>query len=107
MFLAPNEQRTKACLEKRAWQTRHASDCLCRSDLSKDCRARLSESFIPRSGSATGLLMKGRALMRIAIPMNGDRLDPHFGHCEKFALIDVAPGSKVVTSSQEIAAPEH
>jgi ATP-binding protein involved in chromosome partitioning len=45
--------------------------------------------------------------MRIAIPVNGDCLDPHFGHCAKFALIDVAPESKTVTSAMEIPAPEH
>jgi ATP-binding protein involved in chromosome partitioning len=45
--------------------------------------------------------------MRIAIPMSGDRLDPHFGHCAKFALIDVAPESKNILAKQEIPAPEH
>ncbi len=45
--------------------------------------------------------------MRIAIPMQGELLDPHFGHCVKFALIDVAPGTKTVISSEEIPAPEH
>lgn len=45
--------------------------------------------------------------MRIAIPMNGDRLDPHFGHCARFRLIDVHPESKKVVASQEVSAPEH
>ncbi len=45
--------------------------------------------------------------MRIAIPVSGDRLDPHFGHCARFVLIDVAPESKTVTASCEVPAPEH
>ena len=45
--------------------------------------------------------------MRIAIPVNGDRLDPHFGHCARFSLIDVADDSRTVLSTVEIPAPEH
>ena len=45
--------------------------------------------------------------MRIAIPMSGDCLEQHFGHCEKFVMIDVAPGTKEVDSTTEIPAPEH
>jgi ATP-binding protein involved in chromosome partitioning len=45
--------------------------------------------------------------MRIAIPITGDCLEPHFGHCEKFAFIDVDAGTRQVTASTETAAPEH
>lgn len=45
--------------------------------------------------------------MRIAIPVTGGQLSQHFGHCEKFALVDVDPDSRSVTSSAELAAPEH
>jgi predicted Fe-Mo cluster-binding NifX family protein len=45
--------------------------------------------------------------MRIAIPMADGVLAQHFGHCEKFALIDVDPAGKEITQSTEIAAPEH
>jgi predicted Fe-Mo cluster-binding NifX family protein len=45
--------------------------------------------------------------MRIAIPMADGVLALHFGHCEKFALIDVDPDRKEITQSTEIAAPEH
>ena len=31
----------------------------------------------------------------------------HFGHCEKFALVDVDPVTKQITASSEVAAPEH
>ena len=45
--------------------------------------------------------------MRIAIPMSGDFLEQHFGHSEKFAMVDVAPGTKEVSAVTEIVAPEH
>lgn len=45
--------------------------------------------------------------MRIAIPMADGVLAQHFGHCEKFVLIDVDPSKKEITQSTEIAAPEH
>ncbi len=45
--------------------------------------------------------------MRIAIPITGGRLAQHFGHCEKFALVDIDPVTKQMTASTEVAAPEH
>jgi predicted Fe-Mo cluster-binding NifX family protein len=45
--------------------------------------------------------------MRIAIPIAEDRLNPHFGHCEKFAIIDVDPKTKEVIATTEEVAPEH
>jgi len=45
--------------------------------------------------------------MRIAIPMADGRLAQHFGHCEKFALVDVNLAAKEITGSTEVAAPEH
>ncbi len=45
--------------------------------------------------------------MRIAIPTTGDCLDPHFGHCDKFAIVDVDPKTKSVTATTEAPAPEH
>ena len=45
--------------------------------------------------------------MRIAIPMSGNALDQHFGHCEKLALIDVTPGTKEIAKILELAAPQH
>ncbi len=46
-------------------------------------------------------------MMRIAIPLNGGHLAPHFGHCERFALFDVDPETKEIIGSTEVAAPEH
>ncbi len=45
--------------------------------------------------------------MRIAIPIAGGRLAQHFGHCEKFALMDVDPVTKQTIASTEVDAPEH
>lgn len=45
--------------------------------------------------------------MRIAVPMTGENLDQHFGHCEKFALIDVDPETRGTTSAVVERAPEH
>lgn len=45
--------------------------------------------------------------MRIAIPMADGHLAQHFGHCEKFALIDIDTVTKLITASTEVAAPEH
>lgn len=45
--------------------------------------------------------------MRIAIPMASGHLAQHFGHCEKFALIDVDPVTRQITATSEVEAPEH
>jgi predicted Fe-Mo cluster-binding NifX family protein len=45
--------------------------------------------------------------MRIAIPMTDGLLAQHFGHCEKFALVDVDLATKEITASTEVEAPEH
>lgn len=45
--------------------------------------------------------------MRIAIPITGDCLEQHFGHCEKFVLVDVDPASKQIAATTEAPAPEH
>lgn len=45
--------------------------------------------------------------MRIAIPMTDGVLAQHFGHCEKFAFVDVDPKTKLVKAVVEVPAPEH
>lgn len=45
--------------------------------------------------------------MRIAVPVANGKLAQHFGHCEKFALVDVDPATKAITASIEVEAPEH
>jgi predicted Fe-Mo cluster-binding NifX family protein len=50
---------------------------------------------------------KEHTRMKIAIPMADGRLAQHFGHCEKFALVDVDPVTKQISASTEVEAPEH
>jgi ATP-binding protein involved in chromosome partitioning len=50
---------------------------------------------------------KGKAIMRIAIPVSSGRLSPHFGHCEEFTLIDVDAESGNVTGQETVKAPPH
>ncbi len=45
--------------------------------------------------------------MRIAIPLAEGQLAAHFGHCEKFALLDVDTDKREITGSTEVEAPEH
>ncbi len=45
--------------------------------------------------------------MRIAIPLADGKLAMHFGHCERFALVDVDPTEKKILKREDIAAPPH
>lgn len=45
--------------------------------------------------------------MRIAIPLAKGILAPHFGHCEKFALIDADPASGKILTRTETSPPPH
>jgi ATP-binding protein involved in chromosome partitioning len=45
--------------------------------------------------------------MRFAIPVSGDVISPHFGHCEQFALIDVDEEKKTIVRKQLVASPGH
>jgi predicted Fe-Mo cluster-binding NifX family protein len=45
--------------------------------------------------------------MRIAIPLANDRLTMHFGHCERFALVDVDTAQKKILKREDIDAPPH
>jgi len=45
--------------------------------------------------------------MRYGIPVTSGVLDPHFGHCEAFALIDVDPAKKTILKKEIMASPGH
>ncbi|MEJ2744514.1 MAG: NifB/NifX family molybdenum-iron cluster-binding protein [bacterium] len=45
--------------------------------------------------------------MRIAIPVSNGKLSAHFGHCERFALVDVDPAAKKILKCEELDAPAH
>jgi predicted Fe-Mo cluster-binding NifX family protein len=50
---------------------------------------------------------KEKEQMRIAIPVADGRLAMHFGHCERFALIDVDRSAKRILKTEMVDAPEH
>ena len=45
--------------------------------------------------------------MKIAIPLLNGNLAPHFGHCERFAIIAADPATKSILSKEEIVPPPH
>jgi predicted Fe-Mo cluster-binding NifX family protein len=45
--------------------------------------------------------------MRIAIPLANGRLTLHFGHCERFALVDADPAEKKILGREDVEAPPH
>jgi len=45
--------------------------------------------------------------MRIAIPLAKGKLSMHFGHCERFALVDVDAAEKKIHRREDIDAPPH
>ncbi len=45
--------------------------------------------------------------MKIAVPVTDDKLCPHFGHCERFALVDVDFQKRAIMQTQMIPSPEH
>ena len=45
--------------------------------------------------------------MKIAIPTAEGKLCLHFGHCEKFAIVEVDVESKTITSTSFLTPPMH
>jgi predicted Fe-Mo cluster-binding NifX family protein len=45
--------------------------------------------------------------MRYAVPVTGDTVSSHFGHCEQFALFDIDEQSKKIRQKELIASPGH
>jgi ATP-binding protein involved in chromosome partitioning len=45
--------------------------------------------------------------MRVAIPVCEGVLSMHFGHCEKFALVDVDPAVQAIIGATELDSPPH
>jgi ATP-binding protein involved in chromosome partitioning len=45
--------------------------------------------------------------MKIAIPLANGVLSAHFGHCEKYAVIEVDDNAKTIIKSDEYPAPPH
>jgi predicted Fe-Mo cluster-binding NifX family protein len=45
--------------------------------------------------------------MKIAIPLVDGKLTLHFGHCERFALLDVDLSTKEILKREDVEAPPH
>jgi ATP-binding protein involved in chromosome partitioning len=45
--------------------------------------------------------------MKIAVPVTQGALSSHFGHCEQFALFEVAEDGKTITGRQDLTPPAH
>jgi predicted Fe-Mo cluster-binding NifX family protein len=45
--------------------------------------------------------------MKIAIPLADGKLTMHFGHCERFALLEVDPVERKVLSREDLDPPPH
>jgi predicted Fe-Mo cluster-binding NifX family protein len=45
--------------------------------------------------------------MKIAIPVANGNLCLHFGHCEKFVIVDVDETTKTITGKEEVVPPPH
>jgi len=45
--------------------------------------------------------------MRFAVPLAKGSLSMHFGHCERFALLDADSETKEITKKEEVNAPDH
>jgi ATP-binding protein involved in chromosome partitioning len=45
--------------------------------------------------------------MKIAVPTAEGKLCMHFGHCEKFVIVDVDDTTKTITGKDEVVPPQH
>ena len=45
--------------------------------------------------------------MKIAIPVENNRLNAHFGASREFAIVEVDPETKTVLRTETLPAPEH
>ena len=45
--------------------------------------------------------------MHITIPLVQGRLSAHFGHCERFAIIEIDDNSKRTANRQDLSPPAH
>lgn len=45
--------------------------------------------------------------MKIAMPIAGNQLCTHFGHCESFYFFNISPDTKEITDKETLIAPPH
>lgn len=61
----------------------------------------------PQPKAETPIQAKENHSMRIALPLANGKLSMHFGHCERFALIDVDSATKAILKREDVEAPPH
>lgn len=66
----------------------------------------LDQTDLPKPSIETLETIKEKT-MRIAIPLADGKLAMHFGHCERFALVDADPSSKTILKREDLQAPPH
>ena len=69
----------------------------------------LNNAFEPllQSEKQIKTIKKERSKMRIAIPLVQGKLSLHFGHCEKFAVIDTDDNSTKIANREDLTPPAH
>lgn len=60
-----------------------------------------------QSDKQTETINKENSQMRIAIPLADGKLCSHFGHCEKFAIIDTDENSGSISNREDVTPPPH
>lgn len=68
---------------------------------------RVIAPILSLSNPAENIQQNKETAMKIAIPIAEGKLATHFGHCEEFALIDVDPSAKTITTRQRLTPPPH
>ena len=69
----------------------------------------LNSAFEPllQSDKQIETIKKEQNKMRIAIPLAQGKLSLHFGHCEKFAVIDTDDNSTRIANREDLTPPPH
>jgi len=69
----------------------------------------LNNAFEPLLGSDKQIATnkKENSKMRIAIPLFEGKLSQHFGHCEKFAVIDTGDNANSISNREDLTPPAH
>lgn len=61
----------------------------------------------PGLAPTEGKLGSEKSSMRVAIPLAEGKLCHHFGHCERFAVLDIDQSTKTVLKREDIVPPPH
>ncbi|MBN2381812.1 P-loop NTPase [bacterium] len=70
-------------------------------------------SSIPQQKSETSIrgeqnmMQHGPSEIRVAIPVSGQKLSAHFGHCDEFFLADIDQSTRTIKQTQSLTSPPH